>query len=47
VLEGWVSPGAAERVYGVVLRGEPGPADFGVDEGATARRRGELRGAAS
>ena len=47
VLEGWVSPGAAERVYGVVLRGEPGPADFGVDEGATAWRRGELRGAAS
>ena len=43
VLEGWVSPEAAEGVYGVVLRPQAGPVGLGVDEEATRLRREELR----
>jgi N-methylhydantoinase B len=45
VLEGWVTPGAAREVYGVVLvgRGEDERGDFALDLAATDARRAKLR----
>jgi N-methylhydantoinase B len=43
VLEGWVSPTCAERVYGVVLREDLDSKELAVAEESTQARRAELR----
>ncbi|MEQ8346813.1 MAG: hydantoinase B/oxoprolinase family protein [Sneathiellaceae bacterium] len=45
VLERWITPQAANDVYGVVLTGAADDDSLAVDEGATERRRAALRAA--